>query len=346
MINSHPGDEVVKKEINNLKKVLSKHERQEEVNRKRSIPKSVKDRIGEFKSRLAWLLLEIGEYQEALEIYRSLSWQKYGEEKYIGTTRALTDLKEYTEAGKLLVKGLKRFPDSSPLLVARGLLNFRLGDSCEALRDFNRAVQLTPDNSYALYDKALALNDLGYNLEASEILSRLVKEYPDEPEYRLELGFTMLELRHPDDAAMNYRKTLEMGYESPSVYGGLCCAYVEMGMKADALEIASEGLRKFPDEHPGLYENLGEAYNGMGWADEARDVVKKGIGKFPDDEKLKRLLQDIEDEDNKKGMKGKLQMTGLYLFLSLLLKKLSKYRAQSITKKIAGGLHTFLTILS
>jgi len=346
MINSNPGDEVVKKEISNLKKVLSKHYRQEEENGKRSIPKSVKDRIEEFKSRLAWLLLEIGDYQEALELYRSLSWQKYGEEKYIGTTRALTDLREYPEAGKLLAKGLKRFPDSSPLLVARGLLNFRLGNSYEALQDFNRAVDLTPDNSYALYDKALALNDLGYNLEASEILSHLVKEHPDEPEYRLELGFTMLELRHPDDAARNYRKTLEMGYESPSVYGGLCCAYVEMGMKSDALEIASEGLRKFPDEHPGLYENLGEAYNGMGWADEARAIVNKGIEKFPDDEKLKILLQEINDDESRKGVNSRLQMTGLYVFLSFLLKKLSRYRAQSITKKIAGSFHTFLTILS
>jgi len=40
-----------------------------------------------------------------------------------------------------------------------------------------------------------------------------------------------------------------------SFYTGLCCAYWELGMKEDAMEIATEGLRRFPDEDPILYHN-------------------------------------------------------------------------------------------
>ncbi|MEF9438442.1 MAG: hypothetical protein L0922_06805, partial [Candidatus Mariimomonas ferrooxydans] len=80
--------------------------------------KRVSSRIESFKSRLAWFLLEAGEYREGLRLYRELSWKTYGEEKYIGISRALIELGEYHEADRLLARGLNRFPESGALLVA------------------------------------------------------------------------------------------------------------------------------------------------------------------------------------------------------------------------------------
>ncbi len=326
MKNADPRLNDIKDEIKNIKKILVRYKGQEKESGEKTRKTRGEARIDELRERHAWLLLDAGEYHEGLTLYKTLPWGTYGEEKYIGISRALIELEEYHEAEKFLIKRLRRFPGSGSLLVARGLLHRRLGDDFAALEDFQSALTLTPGDRHALYDQAISLNSLGYYDEAVSILRKLVKKYPDDPEYLIEIGYSLLEQGNPQDAIQYYLKANKTGYESPNVYGGLCCAYIDLGMKTEALEIASEGLRKFPDKHPGLYENLGEAYRDMGWRDDALDILNKGLEKFPNDERLKSLLKEIEDKDDNSDLNNKLRLTGVFVILSEFLKKLSKKR--------------------
>ncbi|MEF9475382.1 MAG: tetratricopeptide repeat protein [Candidatus Mariimomonas ferrooxydans] len=326
MNNTYPGLTETQREIENHRKILTQYYKHQEKNGNQGVTKRVSSRIESFKSRLAWFLLEAGEYREGLRLYRELSWKTYGEEKYIGISRALIELGEYHEADRLLARGLNRFPESGALLVARGLLYRRLGDEFKALKNFQGALALIPDDSHALYDKAISLNALGYYNEAAAILKYFVEKYPDDPEYLIEMGYSLIEQGYPRDAAENYLKAKDMVFESPALYGGLYCAYMDQGMKDEALEIATEGLQKLPDEHPGLYANLGEIYREMGWRDDAIETLSKGLEKFPDDGDLKELLREIEDEDNDPDINKKLRVTGLFMLFSELLKKLSRSR--------------------
>jgi tetratricopeptide (TPR) repeat protein len=63
-----------------------------------------------------------------------------------------------------------------------------------------------------------------------------------------------------------------------------------MGLKNDALHIAEEGLREFPDDHPEIYMSLGDAYFEMGWVEEAKSILNEGLRKFPGDEDIQNLL--------------------------------------------------------
>jgi predicted Zn-dependent protease len=112
----------------------------------------------------------------------------------------------------------------------------------------------------------------------------------------------------------------------PNLYGGLVSAYLEMGLSHDALEIAQEGITKFPDE-PGMYENLGECYFEYGWVDDAKAVLNDGIKKFPEDERLKELLKRIEDETDNPDKGKNPPPIGLVVLIIMLLRKLKEEHA-------------------
>ena len=86
-----------------------------------------------------------------------------------------------------------------------------------------------------------------------------------------------------------------------------------------------KGLREFPDE-PYMYANLGQGYFEKGWTDEARNVLQQGLKKFPDDERIKELLEKIEDEtdDPNKGKKPPIIM--LLLLQYIIQRRLNKQK--------------------
>lgn len=308
------------KEIKKLRRRLYKARCEYKLSKSLNYRKYIKIYMDDLKQRIGWLLMDCGEYKKGLEIYKSLSWRTHGEDKYNGLCRAFIEMEDYSEATRLIVKGLDRFPESSCLLVAAGLLNKRLGHNYEALKYFEYALLLDPENMPALYDKALALNELGCYEEAAEILRPLVEDCPDDPEYLIEMGYCILSQGYPEEAAQYYKNAYETGCLYPGIYAGLYCSYMDLGLQEEALEMAEEGLREFPDVS-GMYENLAECYCDKGWIDEARDLLHEGIKKFPYDERLRELLEEIEDEDDDPDNMGPLP-----LLIALIIQQVRSYR--------------------
>lgn len=285
----------------------------------------IKNCIAELKDQLAWELLDAGENEKGLAMYQTLSWRTHAEVKFTGMARALIEMEYYNEAGKLLGKGLSRFPESVPLLIAMGCLHQRLDNDFEALKYFEQAVKFTPDGRNALYNKALSLNNLGYYEDAEPIIKDLIEKYPDDPEYLVEMGYIDICRGYPEEAIPFYKKAKDAGYLNWSVYDGLFWSYFNMGLKNDALEIAIEGIKELPDSHSRLYGDLSSIYKEMGWIDEAKDILKKGLGVFPEDNDLMELLKEIEDEENNPD-NGKKPPIKEILIIAALIKKLRNMR--------------------
>jgi hypothetical protein len=95
-------------------------------------------------------------------------------------------------------------------------------------------------------------------------------------------------------------------------------------MKREAMEIALEGVKKFPDDDPALYQNVAATFFEMGWRKEVIEVLKKGIEKFPDDEDLKNFLKDVEDDMDDPDKGDKPPILGLLLLMALIHKKWRK----------------------
>jgi tetratricopeptide (TPR) repeat protein len=135
---------------------------------------------------------------------------------------------------------------------------------------------------------------------------------------------------YPQEALKYYQKAMELWQRNPIVYPGiciytgLCTAYLELGMKREAMEIALEGVKKFPDDDPALYQNVAATFFEMGWRKEVIEVLKKGVEKFPDDEDLKNFLKDVEDDMDDPDKGDKPPILGLLLIAAILFKKMRK----------------------
>jgi tetratricopeptide (TPR) repeat protein len=288
---------------------------------------ALKSRRYQLTAQIGDLYLDQGEFKKARTLYESLPWKSHGEDRYYGITRELVEEGKYEEAKSLLEEGLNKYPESWELLNAMGLVFQRTDDHYVALKYFERALAIVDNNNTAmLYNKALALNCLGYHEEAFKVLTDLLEKAPDDPGYLVEMGYCNLERKEPWAAIYYYRTAKEMDFESDSVYGGLYCAYVKAGLYHEAYMIAREGVEKFP-EAVGLYENLAEAARDLGSLEEANEAIQKGLTLDPEYEPLKILQQDLSrqlrskvkrhlptkhlsDEEFKKAEKHYIEMLG------------------------------------
>lgn len=252
-------------------------------------------KTGRYKltAQIGNLYLDQREFEKARTLYESLPWKSHGEDRYFGITRELIEERKYEEAKSLLEEGLSKYPESWELLNSMGLVFQRTDDHYVALKYFERALAIVDNNNAEiLYNKALALNCLGYHEEALKVLTELLEKVPDDPGYLVEMGYCNLQRKEPWAAIYYYRTAKEMGFETDSVYGGLYCANAEAGLYHEAYMIAREGVEKIPDT-VGLYENLAEAARDLGSLEEAYEVIQKGLTLDPEYEPLKILQQDL-----------------------------------------------------
>jgi len=144
----------------------------------------LQENINDLKMDLAWTLLDCGRHEEGLALCLSVCGRQYGERKFNGIGRALTEMGHYDEARRILEKGLKEFPESCALWTGLGIIHDILGDHFESLKCFETAIKFDPTKSSGpLYNKALALMGLGSYTDAVSIIDHLIEEYPEEPKY-------------------------------------------------------------------------------------------------------------------------------------------------------------------
>lgn len=293
--------------------------------------KALRNIIDEVKADLGWVLMDQREYERALKLYLSLPWRSYGEVKFNGLARALTEMGFYKEARELLEEGLRRYADSYVLWVAMAALYETMGSYFDALECLEKAFDCLPeDNSVALYNKALVLMRIGCYGDAQEIMDDLIKRFPEDLKILTQRGLLALETGYPHEALGYYQRAMEIWQgnstldEGISIYSGLCSVYMDLGMKKEALEIALEGLKRFQDKDPILYHNAGAAFYEMGWKRECLEVLKKGVEKFPNDQELKQFLKEVEDDMDDPDKGDKPPLLAAFLLMLLLSKKIRK----------------------
>jgi tetratricopeptide (TPR) repeat protein len=280
------------------------------------------------REELGLALLDRRQYEKGLVLYQSLPWKTYGEDKYSGIARVFNETGHNKEAKKVLEKGIKRFPHSDILWKGLGIVFEGLEEYRRSLECFERALQLVPDDPMGLFNKAFALMNLRRFEEAVAIFDSLIEKYPNEPRYLSGRGLCASEMGHHEKALRYRQKAMDLWEDSQNIplgiciYDGLYSTYMELGMKKEAVEIASEGVKRFPDINPLLYFNLAAGLLAMGWRDEARKTIDKGLEKFPEDEDLVALLKHLDDDPDGNG-------NGILLgliALTVLLKKRSRIR--------------------
>jgi tetratricopeptide (TPR) repeat protein len=147
-MNLHETQELSIEDLKPLKHEYLKRKRGLESARGKAKKKELQERLDALRMDLGWTLMDYGKYEEGLALYRLLSWTTHGEIKCNGMARALTEMKCYDEARRLLETGLRRFPNSYQLWVGLGVLNDSLGNHFEALKCSDMAIQCVPEGSW------------------------------------------------------------------------------------------------------------------------------------------------------------------------------------------------------
>ena len=206
----------------------------------------------------SWILLDTGEEERAF----ALAQENAGRGD-IRSVRALADMYRnrgrFADAEPIYSQLVAQSPDDWRLYFARGVARERIGRWPEAEQDFQRALELSPDQPDVL-------NYLGYS-------------WVDRGE-RLQDGLAMIQ------------RAVELRPTSGAIIDSLGWAYFRMGDYARALDLIERAVELDPAD-PTLNDHLGDVYWRVGRRIEARYQWRRALTLEPDNpDAIERKLTD------------------------------------------------------
>jgi len=134
-------------------------------------------------------------------------------------------------------------------------------DYVGAEREFKRALELDPNNALALESYGLMLSNLGRHEEAMAKL-RLATE-TDPLGFNTSYGKTLLYARRYDEAAAQYKKSLELDSDFARAHLGLSIVYQMKGNYAESVEETAKIKEKFFSPQAATF--VRESFANGGW---------------------------------------------------------------------------------
>jgi serine/threonine-protein kinase len=186
-------------------------------------------------------------------------------------------------------KAIDLAPNDSRWPVRLGTIYFHSGKKLEeAAVEFQRGVDIDPQNTFGLYDLGLSRMQLGQFDESRAALAKVLAIQPDADAYRT-LG-SLLELQGKyDEAVQMDQKSIALRPSDYFSWGNLGSAYVwggkhEKSMQAyrKAIELAEAERSKSPDD-TSLLVQLGDYYASSGQAGQSEVLLRKALALAPDD---------------------------------------------------------------
>ncbi len=176
------------------------------------------------------------------------SGQLYAQNNSIREKAALfLSNEEYEMAIPVLSYLIEEYPFEANLYIDRGDSYSRTGNSEEAVKDYKKALSLSPENADLIFKLANAYDrqeDLVNAIAFFRLLSQK-DQYNASPLHRL--AFLYLDTPDPGDSALYFaQKALETEPENPVSYYALSMVYLRDSEYAPALDAATKGLELNP----------------------------------------------------------------------------------------------------
>ena len=201
----------------------------------RSHPAYVQAELGR-----AQALQEIGEGTTAIEVLTQLA----------GSFESLRDihmtLGDFLRQDEQFARAVRSYDRAIELIdqpargqwylhYVRGTAHDRLGDWAAAMRDFNRALELSPNQFQVLNYVGYTLVDRGEQLdEALDMIQRAVAAQPDAGYIIDSLGWAQYRLGYYNDAVVHMERAVELMATDPIVNDHLGDVYWAVGRKTEA----------------------------------------------------------------------------------------------------------------
>jgi tetratricopeptide (TPR) repeat protein len=200
-----------------------------------------------------------------------------------------TRARVYGVAETLWQDTVVRNPDAWAAHHNLGLALLQAGKPEEAIRHFERALQINPayPDADAYYNLGIALVQVGRTDEAIRQYEQTLRIAPDHAEAHNNLGIVLMQMGRTDEAISHYRQVLRITPNDAEVHYNLAMALRQAGNMGGAIEHFNQALQLNPGFVDAHY-NLGVALARTG-------RIEEGIGHF---EQALRLKPDYTEHNN------------------------------------------------
>ena len=153
-------------------------------------------------------------------------------------------------------------------------------DPEEAIKDYDKAIQLDPSRATRYYNRGTAKAKLGLSAEAAEDFSKSIELNSKSPRAFYNRGNSMVALKRYEEAIADYGRVIDLDPSQAMAWGNRGSAKSEIGQIEEALDDFSKFIELRPDDAFG-YFNRGSAKSRLGRYFDAIDDYSEAIKRDP-----------------------------------------------------------------
>ena len=165
-----------------------------------------------------------------------------------------------------------------------------LGRTSEALRSFEQATSLFPDNVDALKDYGTLLARLDDRQRAATVLKNVADKRPGDAGLQQEMAYALESTGDVASAATLYRRVVDTVPDAPIARSRLAELLIQQNQAAEAVAVLREGLERTPDRSL-LYRSLGSVLERTGSIAEAVAAYRQYVERSGDSTDAKEIAQ-------------------------------------------------------
>lgn len=226
---------------------------------------------------------QLGHWQESETVFRhaaAVTRDNYVAYKALGD--ALAGKRKMDEAIRQYEQALRLRPDDSGLHNNLGLALLQQGQTNEAIRQYQHALRLQPDNAHAHNNLGIALASLGQTNEAQQQFETAIRLQEDFAEARRNLGRILADRGQTDEAIRQFEAAIRQRPDDAETHVNLGLALGRKGRTDDAIRHYQQALRLNPGSATAHY-NLGNVFYERNRVDEAFLHYQEAVRRQPDD---------------------------------------------------------------
>jgi len=156
------------------------------------------------------------------------------------------------------------------------------GQTDEAIRQYQEAIRLRPEDADVHYNLGNALLKQGQTDEAIRQFQEVIRLKPDDSEAHNNLGNALLRQGQTDEAIRQFLEVIRLKPDYAEVHNNLAIALARQGQSDEAIRQYQEAIRLKPD-YADAHFNLGNVLRKQGRTDEAIRQYQETIRLNPDD---------------------------------------------------------------
>ncbi|GAB1295529.1 Dolichyl-phosphate-mannose--protein mannosyltransferase [Apodemus speciosus] len=194
--------------------------------------------------------------EEADQLYRqAISMRPDFKQAYISRGELLLKMNKPLKAKDAYLKALELDRNNADLWYNLAIVYIELKEPNEALKNFNRALELNPRHKLALFNSAILMQESGevkLRPEARKRLLNYINEEPQDANGYFNLGMLAMDDKKDSEAEAWMKKAIKLQPDFRSALFNLALLYSQTAKELKALPILEELLRYYPDHTKGL----------------------------------------------------------------------------------------------